>query len=101
MANAPVTHEADDILYENNTTVIPDILANAGGVIVSYYEWVQNRENSKWSEEEVDEKLKQQITKSYKDTVKTQSESQISMRKAAYKFAVERVLEAEKNRGWI
>lgn len=101
LANAPITAGADPILEENKIEVIPDILANAGGVIVSYFEWVQNTQNYYWSEGEVNLKLKKQILDAYR-TVLTEAESfDLSLRKAAYSCAINRVIAAEKLRGHL
>ena len=101
MANAPTTVEADAILHENGVTVIPDILANAGGVIVSYFEWMQNLGNESWSEEEVAEKLKQKMTLAYESVAMEAKRRGSDMRTAAYEFAVRRVLDAERKRGRV
>lgn len=90
-ANGPTTLEADAILFKNGITVIPDILANGGGVTVSYYEWVQNLENQSWSEEEVNAKLKKKITKAVDEVLETQKEHKTDMRTAAFIVAIDRV----------
>lgn len=95
VANAPITEEADIILNEQNMRIIPDILANAGGVIVSYFEWKQNLENEHWSEEEVNTKLKDMILDAYKRTKKTAAEHSLSHRTAAYYEAVRRIIDPE------
>jgi len=101
MANAPVTKDADHILEKSNITVIPDILANAGGVIVSYYEWVQNSSNDYWKKEVVHEKLKETIIPAYEKVAKRAKEESEPLRDAAYKIAIERIIEAEQLRGTI
>jgi len=98
LANGPVTPEADAKLEKKGVVVIPDILANAGGVIVSYFEWVQNLQNYYWSERENISKLKTIIEKSF-DEVWTKKEClNVSVRLAAYVLAVERVAKAEELR---
>lgn len=96
MANAPVTPEADDILFDNKVVVVPDILANAGGVVVSYFEWVQNLKGESWSLEEVLKKLNKKMVKAFNDVY---SHSNESMRKSAYKLAIDKIMKAEKKRG--
>ena len=98
MANAPVEPNADTVLADKNITIIPDILANAGGVIVSYFEWKQNKENETWTEDEVNTKLKQQIIPAYIETKQVADENNITLRQAAYVIAARRVLDAEKIR---
>lgn len=99
MANAPVNVQADDILEKNGTIIIPDILANSGGVIVSYFEWVQNASNDYWSLETVEKKLKEKILDAY-TRVKNRSQSEKhNMRSASYEEAVERIITAERLRG--
>ncbi len=93
-ANGPVTPEADEILYENGVFVIPDILANAGGVTVSYFEQVQNQMNYYWSEDEVRNKLKIIIDKAFDSVVAISKEYNVNMRTAAYILAVKRVADA-------
>lgn len=90
MANGPTTTEADEILGKQDVTVIPDILANAGGVAVSYFEWYQNMYNETWSKDEVFEKLREKMFKATNAVWKTQKEYHISMRDAAYIAALKR-----------
>jgi glutamate dehydrogenase (NAD(P)+) len=98
-ANGPTTPEADDILYKNKTLVIPDILANGGGVTVSYFEWLQNLRREYWTEAEVNQKLDKNITKAFLDIYHTHEEYGVNMRKASMVLAVNRVVEAIKVRG--
>ena len=98
-ANGPVTNEADEILEQKNIIVVPDILANAGGVVVSYFEWVQNIQSVRWSEEEVNEKLGEVMAQAFKDVWAMAKEKKVTLRTAAYLIAVKRVVEAKKLRG--
>ncbi len=98
LANGPITPEADIILEKKGIIVVPDILANAGGVIVSYFEWVQNLQNYYWTEKENISKLKTIIEKSFDKVWAKKECSNISMRLAAYMVAVERVAKAEELR---
>jgi glutamate dehydrogenase (NAD(P)+) len=98
-ANGPTTPEADAIFKQNGITVVPDILANAGGVIVSYFEWVQDLQYYFWEENEVNERLHRVITKAYRDVTATAKEHGISLREAAMVLAVGRVVEASRIRG--
>lgn len=92
MANGPVTPDADEILNEKSIISVPDILANSGGVTVSYFEWVQNIQGEKWSKEDVLNKLKDTINKAFDDTWSVMEELDIDMRKAAYVLAVRKVV---------
>ena len=98
-ANGPTTPEADDILYKNKILNIPDILANGGGVTVSYFEWLQNLRREYWTEAEVNERLDRNITKSFLDTFATSEKYGVNMRKASTVLAVNRVVEAIQLRG--
>ena len=99
LANAPSTAAADDILFERDVMVVPDILANAGGVVVSYFEWSQNLSNDYWAEPKVLEKLKQIMITAFNDVHALCKETQCRLRKAAYQLAVKRILYAERLRG--
>jgi glutamate dehydrogenase/leucine dehydrogenase len=93
-ANGPVTPEADEILFKRGVFVIPDILANSGGVIVSYFEQVQNQMNYYWPEDEVRAKLKETITRAFNDVLSMSKQHNVNMRVAAYILAVKRVANA-------
>lgn len=99
MANRPITPEADEILLEKGIFVMPDILANAGGVVVSYFEWVQNSQNFYWSEKEVLDKLKTYMTDAVKELSKVCTDFRCDMRKSLYINAIKKILEAERLRG--
>ncbi|MDH7482063.1 MAG: Glu/Leu/Phe/Val dehydrogenase [Armatimonadota bacterium] len=101
LANGPTTPEADDILYKNGRFVIPDFLCNAGGVTVSYFEWVQNITGDYWEEEYIHERLDKKMTKAFHDTLTVSLERKVDMRTAAYMVAIQRVAEAMKLRGWV
>lgn len=98
-ANGPTTLEADDLLNQKGIVVVPDILANAGGVIVSYFEWVQNIQSVSWSEEHVNEQLKEILDNAFNALWTLSHEKRVPLRTGAYLIAVKRVIEAKKLRG--
>jgi len=101
LANGPTTPEADEILFKKNIIVVPDVLANAGGVTVSYFEWVQNGMNFYWTEKEVLEKLKPIMHGSFNDIWNLANEHGTSLRDAAFIIGVKRIREAMQARGRI
>ncbi|MBV8302530.1 MAG: Glu/Leu/Phe/Val dehydrogenase [Candidatus Dormibacteraeota bacterium] len=98
-ANAPIDPEADAVLAEQGTVVVPDILANAGGIIVSYFEWVQDLQAYFWAAGEVNARLKEVMVRSYEHVRARAQELDVTMRSAAYQIAVERVAAASEVRG--
>lgn len=96
MANGPVTPEAEEKLIEKNIMVVPDVLANSGGVTVSYFEWVQNRQGYYWEEDEVTEKLEQKIVNAFNLSYEEMEKLGVSFREATYALAVRRVLDSFK-----
>ena len=91
VANGPITSDADLILTQNNHVVIPDILANAGGVTVSYFEWTQNRQGFYWSREEVQQRLQSIMAREFNAVFDLKQELGIDMRTAAYAHALRRI----------
>jgi glutamate dehydrogenase/leucine dehydrogenase len=101
LANGPTSAEANEALYKRGIMVIPDILCNAGGVTVSYFEWVQGLYHFWWNEQEVRAKLAEVMTKAFQGVLEMSLKRKVSMRKAAYMVAVSRIAEAMKLRGWV
>ena len=98
-ANGPTTPAADEILEDRGVLVLPDVLANAGGVVVSYFEWVQGLQEFFWKEDEVNARLNDIVTRAFNETWTTHQNRGASMRMAAYGLAVQRVSEATTTRG--
>ena len=103
IANGPITYQADKILFSKNITVVPDVLANSGGVIVSYFEWCQNKTGNILDKDYLEKLLRKKLTNSWKKVISLYkgNKKQIDLRTAAYIIAIERVLAAEKLRGHI
>lgn len=101
VANAPISTSADKILIDKGIEIIPDILANSGGVIVSYFEWVQNIQNYYWEKDEVNAKLKEKILKAYNNLLDFSKKNELSFRTSSYIYSIEKILEAERIKGHL
>ncbi len=100
-ANGPTTPEADKVINEKGKFLVPDILANGGGVMVSYFEWVQNLQNYYWSFEEVQEKQETKMVNAFNDILNIKNQYNVSMRVAAFMMSIKRVADAMRARGWV
>jgi glutamate dehydrogenase (NAD(P)+) len=100
-ANSPTTPTADEMLADNGVMVVPDLMANAGGVVVSYFEWVQNLQHLRWEEEEVNERLAKVMRRSYREVAERAKDKGLPLRPAAYELGIERVFEAAATRGYV
>jgi glutamate dehydrogenase (NAD(P)+) len=100
-ANSPTTPAADAILIEKGVFVVPDVMANAGGVVASYFEWVQNLQHFRWEEREVNDKLSTIMRRAYREVSARAKEDGIPLREAAYELGIERVVQAARTRGYV
>lgn len=100
-ANGPTTPEGNEILKKTNIFVLPDILASAGGVTVSYFEWVQNLQSYYWTKEEVHQRLEQKMITAFENVCTISKDYQVDMRSAAYMFGIKQLAEAMEARGWL
>lgn len=101
LANGPTTPEAENVLLKKGIDVLPDVLCNAGGVVVSYFEWKQNLAKEKWTKRKVNSKLKKKMQKAFKQIYKVKHNKNISYRKAAYYLAVKRLVDKMINKGEV
>ena len=100
-ANSPTTPAADVILREKGVYVIPDVMANAGGVVVSYFEWVQNMQHFRWEEREINDKLGNIMRRAFREVDTHARQKDLCLRDAAYELGIERVIDTARTRGYI
>jgi glutamate dehydrogenase (NAD(P)+) len=100
-ANSPTTPAADQILIDKGVQVIPDVMANAGGVVVSYFEWVQNMQHFRWEEREINDKLGNIMRRAFREVDAAARQKELCLRDAAYELGIERVIETARTRGYI
>jgi glutamate dehydrogenase (NAD(P)+) len=100
-ANSPTTPVADEILQDKGVFVIPDVMANAGGVVVSYFEWVQNMQHFRWEEREINDKLGNIMRRAFREVDALAKEKGLTLRHAAYEVGIDRVVDTARMRGYI
>jgi glutamate dehydrogenase (NAD(P)+) len=100
-ANSPTTPGADEILNDKGVFVVPDVMANAGGVVVSYFEWVQNMQHFRWEEREINDKLGNIMRRAFREVDAVAKENNVTLRHAAYEVGIRRVIETAQLRGYI
>jgi glutamate dehydrogenase (NAD(P)+) len=100
-ANSPTTPTADRVLTDKGVYIVPDVMANAGGVVVSYFEWVQNLQHFRWEEREVNDKLSTIMRRAYREVSGRAKEAGLPLREAAYEVGIERVVQAARTRGYV
>jgi glutamate dehydrogenase/leucine dehydrogenase len=100
-ANSPTTPAADEVLRQKGVYVIPDVMANAGGVVVSYFEWVQNMQHFRWEEREINDKLGNIMRRAFREVDTHARQKGLCLRDAAYELGIERVIDTARTRGYI